>query len=218
VAFDNFSLDAPAMAIGDSDGDGAPNLADNCPTPNPTQANFDGDALGDACDACETIANADSDGDGDGVDDACDTCTSIANARFGGSPSTNRTFVSHQRDDDADGRGNRCDFNYNQIGLVITSDDFNAMKANVGRLVTATTCNLGPYCGEFDHDGVGAVITPSDFNLSKAALGEIEATDFPTCDACSVGAGWSNVLGSGGERAGRPVCQSAVAGLCTYAP
>jgi hypothetical protein len=84
--------------------------------------------------------------------------------------------------------------------------------------VTATTCNSGPYCGEFDHDGAGAVITASDFNLTKAAVGKVEATDFPKCAACAQGAGWSNVLGSGGERAGRPVCQSAVAGLCAYAP
>jgi hypothetical protein len=219
VAFDNFSLAAPAMQIADPDGDGVPNLADNCPgAANPTQTNFDGDGRGDACDACETIADAASDQDVDGVDDACDTCTNLGNPQLAGAPAANRSFVSHQRDDDADGRGNRCDFNYDQLGAVITAEDFNAMKANVGRLVTATTCSSGPYCGEFDHDSVGSVITASDFNLTKAAVGKIEATDFPTCAACAVGTGWSNALGSGGERIGRPVCQSAVAGQCAYAP
>jgi hypothetical protein len=37
----------------DSDGDGVPNSADNCPdVPNPDQADTDGDGVGDACDTC----------------------------------------------------------------------------------------------------------------------------------------------------------------------
>src|SRR5262249_2521327 len=58
----------------DTDGDGVPNAADNCPfVANPTQADTDGDGVGDACDNCPTVSNFDqSDLDGDGLGDACD--------------------------------------------------------------------------------------------------------------------------------------------------
>jgi formylglycine-generating enzyme required for sulfatase activity len=54
----------PKDCIVDSDGDGIPNLDDNCPTTgNPFQENLDTDELGDACDP---------DDDADGEDDATD--------------------------------------------------------------------------------------------------------------------------------------------------
>jgi hypothetical protein len=176
---------------------------------------------GDVCDRCETIVDAGTDSDMDGVDDACDTCTSLANPPLAGSPGANRTFVSHQRDDDADGRGNACDFDYDQAGAAVVSTDFNQMKASVGKLVTASNCGLAPAnnqrCGEFDHDGAGTAITAADFNLTKAAVGKLISTTFPKCAACTQGTGWSNTLGPD-ARPGRPVCQSAVAGACMYAP
>ncbi len=84
-------------------------------------------------------------------------------------------------------------------------------------------------CAEFDHDGAGAAVTAADFNLSKAAVakGGVINTNLPKCARCSLdpdGAagpdtpGWSNTLGSGGERANRAVCQSAVPARCTFAP
>ena len=43
---------AEILALGDTDGDGVPNQADNCPfVPNPDQADSDGDGVGDACEA-----------------------------------------------------------------------------------------------------------------------------------------------------------------------
>ena len=58
----------------DGDGDGIPDLIDNCPaTINPDQADADGDQVGTACDNCPMRHNpnqSDLDGDGDG--DACD--------------------------------------------------------------------------------------------------------------------------------------------------
>jgi hypothetical protein len=217
----------------DTDMDGVPDGTDNCPnTANPTQANFDGDMNGDACDACETVVNLGTDTDADGVDNACDTCLNQANPPVAGAPTTNRTFVSHQRDDDADGRGNRCDFDYNNAGVSVAANDFNDMKFSLvpsAGLVTQNTCGgtvaeggtgATQQCGEFDHDGAGLSVTTTDFNMTKAALalGGLINTNFPKCTACAVGTGWSNTIGSGGERVGRPVCQTAVAGRCVFAP
>ncbi len=220
----------------DTDGDGyGPGCvlgADNCPTnANPTQANFDADTLGDACDACETVVNANTDVDMDGVDGACDTCLSQANPPIVGAPGTNRTFLSHQRDDDADGRGNRCDFDYNNAGVSVAANDFNDMKFTLlgaTPLMTANVCGgtaaeggtgATQQCGEFDHDSIGATVVAADFNMTKAALalGGLINTNFPKCTACAVGTGWSNVIGPG-ARLGRPVCQTAVAARCVFAP
>jgi hypothetical protein len=57
----------------DADGDGIPNIFDNCPnTPNPDQADRDGDGVGDVCDNCPLVPNANqADRDGDGRGDAC---------------------------------------------------------------------------------------------------------------------------------------------------
>ena len=52
------------LFVPDSDGDGVPDAADNCPAdPNPDQADFDGDGQGDVCDA---------DDDNDGIPDNFD--------------------------------------------------------------------------------------------------------------------------------------------------
>jgi hypothetical protein len=187
---------------------------------------FDADGTSDAADACETIPDSGSDADGDGVDDACDTCTTLANPRIAGLPTANRTLVSHQRDDDADGRGNRCDFDYDNLGSLIAPRDVADMRGSIGKSVLQSTCGSPPpggsgaaqRCGEFDHDGLGTLVSASDVGLFRDAIGKAQATYYPKCSACTQGPGWSNALGTGGERAGRPVCQSAVAGACAYAP
>jgi hypothetical protein len=71
----------------DSDGDGAPDHTDNCPsTPNADQLDTDGDGAGNVCDA---------DDDGDGVSDAADNCPLVSNPA--------------QADFDNDGIGDSCD-------------------------------------------------------------------------------------------------------------
>ncbi|NNL68168.1 MAG: hypothetical protein HKP30_18100, partial [Myxococcales bacterium] len=58
----------------DSDSDGTPNAADNCPgDANPGQADGDADGVGDACDRCTAVADPrQTDRDGDGFGDRCD--------------------------------------------------------------------------------------------------------------------------------------------------
>ncbi len=71
----------------DGDGDGVPDLTDNCPDDaNPLQEDEDTDLVGDLCDNCPATANPaqldtgeiDSNGSADGVGDACDPQPSTA--------------------------------------------------------------------------------------------------------------------------------------------
>ncbi|SYZ72736.1 exported hypothetical protein [Candidatus Zixiibacteriota bacterium] len=68
-------------ALPDADGDGVPDVADNCPSvSNPLQEDTDGDGVGDACDNCPTIANPlQEDTDLDGIGDVCDYICGDAN-------------------------------------------------------------------------------------------------------------------------------------------
>lgn len=104
----------------DSDGDGIPDAADNCPTvPNPGQADSDGDGIGDDCDNCKIVFNpGQADGDGDGIGDDCDNCATIANpgqdnpdGDLFGSACDNCPLVANnsQLDGDGDGVGDDCD-------------------------------------------------------------------------------------------------------------
>lgn len=67
----------PSATPTDSDSDGIPDAADNCPaTYNPDQKDYEGDGVGDVCDNCPTVSPSDqSDSDGDGLGDACDQHT-----------------------------------------------------------------------------------------------------------------------------------------------
>ena len=58
----------------DSDGDGIPDVDDNCPElPNPEQEDADWDRIGDLCDNCPEHFNPDqADSDSDGIGDVCD--------------------------------------------------------------------------------------------------------------------------------------------------
>jgi hypothetical protein len=114
------SYDLRITPPADDDGDGVPNVSDNCPTvANPAQVNSDGDTKGDACDNCPTITNQNQlDGDADGRGDACDNCPTVTNGSQAngdgdtqGDACDNCPTVSNQNqiDGDADGRGDVCD-------------------------------------------------------------------------------------------------------------
>jgi len=66
-------LDRPVCTGPDRDGDGIPDMCDNCPSvANPNQQDTDGDLVGDACDNCPEVPNlGQGDSDGDTRGDAC---------------------------------------------------------------------------------------------------------------------------------------------------
>jgi len=102
-----------AQLGGDSDADGIPDAADNCPDDaNSDQTDLDDDGVGDVCDNCapELCAGLPSlfscvnpkqvDSDGDGVGDTCDVCPEKYSALGGQSPA---------QDQDGDFVGDACD-------------------------------------------------------------------------------------------------------------
>jgi hypothetical protein len=111
----------------DGDGDLTPDEIDNCPGPNPDQANHDTDRWGDACDNCDFANNdnqleSEPEGQKDERGDACDNCPTIYNPNQEesepegqkdgrGDACDNCDFVANgnQFDDDGDGLGNACD-------------------------------------------------------------------------------------------------------------
>ncbi len=86
--------------IKDTDGDGLPDIRDNCPTvANAGQADLDDDSIGDVCD---------DDVDGDGIGNAVDNCARVQN--------------HDQLDSDGDGLGNACDADDDNDGILDPQD------------------------------------------------------------------------------------------------
>ncbi|HRY94286.1 MAG TPA: thrombospondin type 3 repeat-containing protein [Myxococcota bacterium] len=150
----------------DTDGDGVPDAADNCPLdPNADQLDSDGDGEGDACDLdddgdgepdltdnCPLVANpgqedADTDGegdacdlddDGDGEPDLTDNCPLVPNPG--------------QEDADLDGEGDACDLDDDGDGIEDVEDNC-PLVPNPGQVDTDTD-GEGNAC-DLDDDGDG---------------------------------------------------------------
>src|SRR6266496_3087820 len=95
-----------ALAVGsDFDGDGIPDLQDNCPTVfNPNQQDTDGDAIGDACDNCPSIPNpGQEDSNNNGIGDACESASStVINTNDSGAGSLRQALVDASDGDTID--------------------------------------------------------------------------------------------------------------------
>jgi len=175
----------------DSDQDGLPLHADNCPfDANPGQLDGDADAVGDACDTCAAIANpgnadldrdgagdaCDEDRDGDGVPDATDVCPDLPDPA--------------QDDRDRDGTGDPCD----PCDLLVAPDsDGDALcgaQDNCGSIYNPEQADqdadgIGNPCdADADNDGLSGQSDncPMDINPSQEDRDGDGAGD--ACDTC----------------------------------
>jgi hypothetical protein len=163
----------------DRDGDGAPNLSDNCPlVGNPGQANADGDGLGDVCDP---------DMDNDSVANAGDNCPLLANndqANFDGDANGDVCDSDDDNDGASDGT-DQCPFDPTRISApqcgcfgIETDTDGDSVADCVDACPNApasTTlpCTCPP--GEQDKDNNGICVP----DCEHAGLG---CTGFGHCD------------------------------------
>jgi photosystem II stability/assembly factor-like uncharacterized protein len=118
-----YAAQVACPGVTDTDGDGVPNLCDNCPAvANPDQADIDNDGIGDVCDTC-----IDPDGDGFGSPGyplttcAIDNCPTVYNP--------------DQADSDLNGIGDACE--YTSIAI------FDTVSTPCVSLVVKNTGNFG---------------------------------------------------------------------------
>jgi hypothetical protein len=178
----DFSGDPCAALGGDTDGDGACNDVDNCPT----VANAGQE---DGAGGLEvTIAGAFSP---DGVGDACDNCVRVNNPRVAaGYLTTNpwRTLTGGQIDDDHDGYGNKCDGKF--VGLPsqnvggLDLGQFRTSNGEDRRFDTCGTAGGTRPCAIYDLDeaAVGNFIGGLDLGRLRQLSG---TTPGPRCAACT---------------------------------
>ena len=136
----------------DADGDGVPDITDNCPTTsNPGQHDTDGDGIGDVCDSGKP------DYDGDGIPNIGDNCPTVSNP--------------DQADSDADGIGDVCDpivaiGTYFTTITVFFADGTQAVLTKESVLDQLTAVKFGGkqissfvFTGALETAGIGAEIT-----------------------------------------------------------
>jgi cysteine-rich repeat protein len=197
----NGSDNCPLVANSDQadfEADGIGDSCDICVYDESNDVDGDGlcelDASGNITDNCPYVFNhRQSDPDRDGIGSDCDNCMFVANPAFdldaGNGPrvfSTDaqgivrRTTTGGQLDDDADGRGNACDRDYNNDGVVTDSDYeafINASSSNVfdNTCVLDLASGVLGSCAVFDADGVGKKINRHHDEVIQHSRG---------CDTC----------------------------------
>lgn len=191
-AFDtagNSASDAVSVTVSyDGDGDGVPDVDDNCPTTyNPGQEDSDGDDLGDVCDS--DVTNPDS--DGDGAPDGADNCPVV--------------FNPNQANFDGDTEGDACDDDDDNDSVPDSEDAF-PLNSNesldsdgdgVGDNSDICPSTVNPGQEDSDGDGVGDVCDncPSTANPGQEDsdgddVGDMCETDGPytlhsiECSSC----------------------------------
>jgi len=160
-------LSAPPM---DTDGDGVPDTADNCPTvANASQADADSDGVGDACDNCVNVANP--------------RVTPDAATFLAANPWA--TLTGDQRDDDHDGYGNKCDAKFpGTTGAAVGTGDLTQFRASFNKSRTLDTCGtVGTHpCAIFDLDeGTAAAIGTPDLTQFRALFNKLPGPKCPSC-------------------------------------
>jgi hypothetical protein len=156
---------------GDIDGDGIPDVTDNCPSV----------ANGAAQAGIAGVGNQ-TDTDGDLVGDACDNCVFVANPRVNLSLLTDctnaglcwATLTGDQRDDDHDGYGNKCDGDFTPAGTNVGTGDLQQFNASLGKSRLTDTCGTAGNrpCAIFDLDeGTGLNIGTPDKQRLNALVG-----------------------------------------------
>jgi hypothetical protein len=150
-AAEQFNTGATLAAGGDADGDGRPDLSDNCPSVfNPDQRDSDFDGIGDACDT------GGSDVDGDGIPDVSDNCPTVPNP--------------DQRDIDGDRRGDRCDTegpSHNANGVGGGDDCLDTVDNNANGLSDGADPGCGGGGGsDVDRDGIPDVSDNCPFKFN----------------------------------------------------
>lgn len=151
----------------DTDGDGIPDVNDNCPSEyNPNQEDDDDDGVGDLCDFdqdndgidddadnCPADANPDqADGDNDNIGDVCDTDADndgVANEEDNCPYAPN----AGQEDGDGDGIGDACDSLFDTDGDGVADDVDNCPDTPNADQADSDLDGIGDVCDAPDHAG-----------------------------------------------------------------